>query len=119
MKVFVIQRKNRIMIYVGVRVKNKMIGVFVKMTVCEILALVIVNVIRHVKLTNIYILKNFHAKLLLGKLAFACEDGILNTTETSLEYKKCKKNQKNNCLIHSISLVIIYFLLLIVISISY
>ena len=110
MKVFVIQTKNRIMIYVGVRVKNKMIGVFVKMTVCEILSLVIVNVIRHVKLTNIYILKNFHAKLLLGKLAFACEDGILNTTETSLEYKKCKKKTTKKQLPYSLNFVGNYIL---------
>ena len=80
------------------------------MTVCEILSLVIVNVIRHVKLTNIYILKHFHAKLLLGKLAFACEDGILNTTETSLEYKKCKKKTTKKQLPYSLNFVGNYIL---------
>ena len=41
------------MINVGVRVKNYMISVLVKMIICEILAQVIVNVIKGVKLTNI------------------------------------------------------------------
>ena len=40
------------MINVGVRVKNYMISVLVKMIICEILARVIVNVIKGVKLTN-------------------------------------------------------------------
>ena len=49
---FVIRRKNGIMINGSVRVKNLMIEVLVKMLVSEILAWVIVNVIRCVKLTN-------------------------------------------------------------------
>ena len=51
------------------------------------------------------------------KLVLACEDEILNTTETSLDNKTvtCEKNS----LIHTISLVIIYLLLLLVISVSF
>ena len=53
MKVYVIQSKNRVMMSVGVSVKKKMIGVFVKMILCGMLARVIVNVIRYVKMINI------------------------------------------------------------------
>ena len=55
-------------------------------------------------------------KCLFDKLVLAYEDEILNATEASIDEKKltCKKN---NCLIHTISLVIIYLLLLVVISI--
>ena len=52
MKVYVTQSKNRIMMNVGVSVKNQMIGVLVKMILCGILVRVIVSVIRHVKLMN-------------------------------------------------------------------
>ena len=55
-------------------------------------------------------------KRLLGKLVLVSEDEILNTTETSLDDKKCEK--KNNWLIHAILLLIICLLLLVVISIS-
>ena len=48
----------------------------------------------------------------------ACEDEILNATNTSLADKKCNNMKKNKCLIHIISLVIICLLLLAVISIS-
>ena len=47
----------------GVSVKNQVTGILAKMTVCEILVHVIVSVIRHVKLTNIQILKIFPAKI--------------------------------------------------------
>ena len=50
------------MINIGVRVKNQVIRVLIKIIICEILARVIVNVIRRLKLTNIQISKNFHTK---------------------------------------------------------
>ena len=50
-------------------------------------------------------------KCLLGKLVLACDDEILNTTEKSLDDKKVTC-EKNNCLFHTISLVIMPFLLL-------
>ena len=52
------------------------------------------------------------------KLAVAYVNDILNTTETLLNDKKVIR-EKNSCLIHKVSLVIICLLLLIVISISY
>ena len=83
-----------------------------KRVVCRILVFVIVSVIRHVKLTNIWILKIIPAKKsLIGKLVLACEDEILNTTQTSLDDKKVTRGE-NNCLIHTISLIIICLLLL-------
>ena len=56
-------------------------------------------------------------KTLLGKLVLACQDEKLNTTEASLDDKKVKC-KKRNCLIPTISLVIICLLLLVVICIS-
>ena len=58
-----------------------------------------VNVIKHVKLTNIKILKIANSEIkkcekrVIGKLVLECEDKILNTTKTSLHDKKetCKK----------------------------
>ena len=51
-------------------------------------------------------------------LALACEqDEILNTTETSFDDKKVTCG-KSNCLIHTISLVIICLLFLIVVFVS-
>ena len=47
-------------------------------------------------------------KCLIDKLVLACEDEILNTTETSLSDKKLLCG-KNNCLIHTISVIIICF----------
>ena len=41
---------------------NKVNEVLVKTIVCGFLVRVVVSVIRYVKLTNLYILKNFHAK---------------------------------------------------------
>ena len=55
-------------------------------------------------------------KRLFGKLVLACEDEILNTTETSLNDKKVTC-VKNNYLFYMISWVIIC-LLFVVISIS-
>ena len=49
-------------------------------------------------------------------LILACEDEISNTTETSTDNKKVR--YKKNCLIYTISLVIISLSLLIFISIS-
>ena len=65
---------------------------------------VIVNVIRYVYLMNIYRC----GKRLFGELVLACEDEILNTTETSLDKVHY----------YTISLVFICLLLLVVISIS-
>ena len=91
-----------------------MIGVLTKMIICGILVHVIASLMRHVKLTNILILKVYSCeKRLIGKLILECEDEILNATENSLddEIVTCKK-----CLIHTTSLVITCFLLLAVIS---
>ena len=49
-------------------------------------------------------------KRLSGKLALACEDEILNTTETSADSKKVTCG-KNNCLIYTVPLVHIRLLL--------
>ena len=56
-----------------------------------------------------------YEQVLISKLVLAYKDEILNTIETSLDDKTC---EKKSCLIHKISLVIIYLLLLVVISIS-
>ena len=53
MKVYAIQSKNEIMINVGVSVKNQIVGVLVRMIICGIRVKVIVNLRKHVKLTNI------------------------------------------------------------------
>ena len=53
MKSYVIQSKNGILMNVGVRVKNQMTGVLLKIIIYGILVCAIVNVIRHVKLMNI------------------------------------------------------------------
>ena len=50
------------MINIGVRVKNQIIRVFIKMIIREILARVIANITRCVKLADIQILKMCHAK---------------------------------------------------------
>ena len=47
MKVHVIQKKNIIMMNVGVSVKNLMIGVLAEMIICGILVSVIVSVLKH------------------------------------------------------------------------
>ena len=50
---------------------------------------VIVSVIRDAKLTNILTIKNCSwVRQLFRKLVLACEDEILNTTETPLINKK-------------------------------
>ena len=56
-------------------------------------------------------------KHLIGKLVLGCEDEILNTMETSPHDKK-ETCEKSNCLIHTISLVIICLLVLAVVSIG-
>ena len=55
--------------------------------------------------------------LLIGKLILECEDEILNTTEILLNDEKVACS-KINCLIHTISFVIICLLLLVVIFVS-
>ena len=51
------------------------------------------------------------------KLVLACEDEILNATDTSFKHKKVTR-EKNNCLIHTNSFAIISLLLLVIICIS-
>ena len=64
-------------------------------------------------------IKNYsREKRLIGRLALKCEDVILNATKTSLDDKK-SITRKYNCFIHTISLVNIYLLLLVVISIGF
>ena len=53
-------------------------------------------------------------KRLFGKLVIACEDEILNATKTSLVNKRGTP-EKNNCLIYTISLIIVCLLVLVVI----
>ena len=66
-----------------------MVGVLIKMIIGGILLRVILSVIRHVKLTNIYLLKLVYAKKrLFGKLVLAFADEILNTSENSFDDKK-------------------------------
>ena len=62
MKVYIIQSKNGIIMNVGVSVKNSMIGILAKKFICRIPLHVILCVIRHVKLSNIYTLKIDQAK---------------------------------------------------------
>ena len=55
-------------------------------------------------------IKSFSCKkCLFGKLVLACEDEIFNTTETSVDNKK-STYEGGNCLIHTISLIIICLL---------
>ena len=69
----------------NVGVSVKIIEVLAKMIICGILARVIVNVIKHVKLMN----KNCCCeKCLIGKLVLESEDEILNATEALLNDKK-------------------------------
>ena len=50
---YIIQSKNRIIMNVGVSLKNWMIQALVKVIICDILLRMIVSVLRHVKLTDI------------------------------------------------------------------
>ena len=54
---------------------------------------------------------------LIDELVLECEDEMINITETLLNDKKVAC-AKSNCLIHTISLVIICLLLLVVICVS-
>ena len=70
------------------------------------------------KIDNYLGIKNCSCeKRLISKLVLECEDEILNATENSIDDKKvtCKKY---NCLIQTISLVIICLLLLAAVSIG-
>ena len=58
-------------------------------------------------------------KHLFGNLVLACEGETLNTTETSLDYKKVSCEKISNCLIYKALLLIISLLALVVICISY
>ena len=117
MKVYVNQSKNEIMMNVVVIVKNQMIGVLAKMIICGTLVRVLVNVMMHIKLTNIYILKLLCEKCLFGKLILAYANKILNTVETTLVDKK-ETCEKNYSLIYTILSVIILLFLLVVIFLS-
>ena len=117
MKVNLIQSKNGVLANVGVSVKSYIIEALVRMSICGILARVIVSKINHVKLTDDQILKKVCGRLLFVKLVLACEDDISNITAASFDDNKVTC-QKCNYLIHTISLVIICLLLLVVISIS-
>ena len=56
-KMYALQSKYGIVKNVAVDVKNWLIEIFVKMIIYQILLLVIVNVIRHVKLVSILVLE--------------------------------------------------------------
>ena len=77
----------------SVSLKSQLIGVFVNTIICGILVRVIVNVLRHVKLTYTQILKIVHGKNVFGKFILPCEGEILKTTETSVNDKEvtCEK----------------------------
>ena len=116
--VSVIQNKNGIMMNVGVSVKKWMTGVLVKMIMwnpctvdCEC---------NKACETDEYLdVKNcFCEKHLIGKSVLKCYCEILNTTEAFIDYKKVT-SEKRNCLIHTISLVIICLSLLIDISVRF
>ena len=77
------------------------------------LAIYIIFIDKHLDIKNCS-----SEKPLIGKLVIKCKDEILNTTETVINYKQ-EACAKSNCLIHTISLVIICLLLLGVICVSY
>ena len=80
--------------------------------------MMIVSVIKHVKFPEYLDTKNCSCKKhLFGKLVLACEDEMLNTIETTIVEKKAIY-EKNNCLIHTISLINICLFSLVCISIS-
>ena len=62
MKEYIVQSKSGVVINFTFSVKNEMIRVLVKMIIYGILACVILNVTRHVKLRKIVMLKIVHAK---------------------------------------------------------
>ena len=90
-----------------------MIGVHVKRIICWILVGEIASVIEEDLDTN----NCSCEKCLVSKLALECEDEILNRTETLLNDKKVTY-AKSNCLIRTISLVIICLCLLVAICVS-
>ena len=92
-----------------------MIKVLLKRIICGILVHVIVN--KACKIDEYVDIKNCSCeKRLINKLVSEYKVEILNTTETLLEKKRgCAEN---NCLIHTISLVIICLLLLALICVT-
>ena len=62
MKVYVIQSKNGTIMNVGVSVKNYKIWVLSKRVICGTIVPVIVSVIKHVKLMNVWVLTIVLAK---------------------------------------------------------
>ena len=86
-----------------------------KMNIFGILARVNLSITRHAKLINIKDCS--YQKRLIRKLVLACKDEILNITENSLD-DKIVICEKSNSINHMISLVVIHFFLLVVISIS-
>ena len=70
------------------------------------------------KIDEYLYVKNYSSqKLLIVRLVLVCMDGILNSTETSLDDKKVTC-EKGNYINHTTLLLIICFLLLVVIFIS-
>ena len=83
-----------------------MIGVFVKRVICDC------EWNKACKINKCLDTKNYSCeKVLIGKLLLECEDEILNTSETLLNNKKVAY-AKSNCLLRTISLVLICLLFL-------
>ena len=117
MKVYVILNKNGIMRNIGVSV-IKLDNNLVKNIICWILSKCDCKCNKNCKIDEYLDIKNCSCeKRLFGKLALACENEKLITTETSLNDRKVAC-EKSDCLIHTISLVITCLLLLVVIFIS-
>ena len=113
MKVYVIQSKSGIIMSISLNVKNKMNGVLIKMTLCGSTCTYDCKCNKVCRIDEYLDTK----MCLTVKEVLSWEDEILNTSEASLDYKKVKY-KSNNCLIHTISLIIKCFLLLVVLSIS-
>ena len=117
MKVYVILNKNGIMMNIGVSV-IKLDNNLVKIIICWILSTCDCKCNKNCKIDEYLDIKNCSCeKRLFGKLALACENEKLITTETSLNDRKVAC-EKSDCLIHTISLAITCLLLLVVIFIS-
>ena len=103
-----------------------MIGLVIEKIIRGILRHVIVSDKAH-KIGEYLDIKNFsRKKRLFVKLVLACTDEMLNTNEIAVKDLSCVTSivdkkvtyEKNNCLIYTISLVIICLFLLVIITIS-
>ena len=113
MKVYLILNKNGIMMNIGVSV-IKLDNNLVKNIICWILSTCDCKCNKNCKNDEYLDIKNCSCeKRLFGKLALACENEKLITTETSLNNRKVAC-EKSNCLIHTISLAITCLLSLVV-----